>query len=186
MLSAEMLSWILGARRFTSIARICDSRTPVTVTSCNSSSDNALAVPDLAFLASAEVVVGPSACAESGAPAFSADVPVLADAMADVVAAASNAMDIAMDRGCLRYTFDTAFPSRTVVHAPLASSKWRHQVPRLSISMTDGRSHLIPSRVYLFGRLTNQSRTMFGLGQVYVALPANTAMIVRIDDESNE
>ncbi len=37
MLSAEMLSWILGARRFTSIARICDSRTPVTVTSCSSS-----------------------------------------------------------------------------------------------------------------------------------------------------
>ncbi len=33
------------------------------------------------------------------------------DALADVAAAASNAMEMAIDRGCLRYTFDTAFPS---------------------------------------------------------------------------
>src|ERR1700685_1717600 len=90
MFSAETLSWILGARRFTSIARICDSRTPVTVTSCSS-----------------------SACL---APASGPALP--SDALADV-AAASNAMDMAIDRGRLRYTFDTAFPSRLLSH-PLA------------------------------------------------------------------
>src|SRR5271155_2097107 len=105
MLSAAMLSWILGARRFTSIARICDSRTPVTVTSCNSSAS-------LAFLASGGGVVAPPCCAGSCVPSFCAVVLVGSDAMADVAAAASNAMDMAIDRGCLRYTFDTAFPSR--------------------------------------------------------------------------
>src|SRR5580658_3381472 len=113
MFSAEMLSWILGARRFISIARICDARTPVTVTSCSASASNpALAVPDLAFLASGDDAVGPPCCAGSCTPAFSAGALVASDAMAEVVAAASNAMDMAIDRGCLRYTFDTAFPSR--------------------------------------------------------------------------
>src|SRR5579863_83339 len=105
MFSAETLSWILGARRFASIARICDSRTPVTVTSCSSpASDPALTVPDLGLVALGDGVVGASCCAGSCTPAFSA--------MAEVVAAASNAMDMAIDKGCLRYTFDTAFPSR--------------------------------------------------------------------------
>ena len=71
-----------------------------------------LPVPDLGFFASGEGVVGPSCCAESCAPAFSAGVPVPSEAMVGVAAAASNAMDTAIDRGCLRYTFDTAFPSR--------------------------------------------------------------------------
>src|SRR5450631_4069115 len=95
-----MLSWILGARRFTSIERICDARTPVTVTSCNSSDTLAPGV------------VGAVCCAESCASAFSAETLVASDVRADVAAAASNAMEMAIDRGCLRYTFDTAFPSR--------------------------------------------------------------------------
>jgi hypothetical protein len=37
--------------------------------------------------------------------------------MADA-AAAINTMDMATDKGCLRYTFDTAFPS--IVMSPLA------------------------------------------------------------------
>ena len=98
MFSAEMLSWILGARRFSSIARICDSRTPVTVTSFNSSASGRAAA-DLAFLASGDGVVGPPCCAGSCAPAFCAGALVCSDAMADVAAAASNAMDMAIDRG---------------------------------------------------------------------------------------
>src|SRR5271166_3807491 len=118
MLSAEMLSWILGARRFSSIARICDWRTPVTVTSCNSSAAAAASsvpappVPDLAFLASGGGVVAASCGAGLWGPAFCAGAPVCSDAMAALVAAPSNAMDIATDRGCLRWCFDTAYPSR--------------------------------------------------------------------------
>src|SRR3984957_12018835 len=170
MFSAEMLSWILGARRFISIARICDARTPVTVTSCNSSA------------------VGPACCAGPCAPAFSA--------MVGLAAAASNAMDMAIDRGWLRYTFDPAFPSRllssgsqmpTVAHAPSAATEnGVVRDPRLSIPMTDHPARLHPYSVYLFGRLTNQSRMMCARRQVVVALAANTAMIVRRGDESNE
>ena len=42
-----------------------------------------------------------------------------------------------------------------------------------------------PFRVYLFGRLTNQSRTLPGFRQVCVALKLNMDIIVRIGDESN-
>src|SRR6185437_14551574 len=138
MLSAEMLSWILGARRFTSIERICEARTPVTVTSCNSSdplapaSEPALPVPDLGLTALGEGVVGPLCCAESCAPAFCAGAPACSDAVR-----------------C-------------------------------------ERAHPVLNSVYLFGPLTNQSRTMCTLRQVVVALAANTAMIVRRGDESNE
>src|ERR1700722_12031778 len=145
MFSAEMLSWMLGARRFISIARICDSRTPVTVTSCNSSASGpALAVPDWAFLASGDGVVGPPCCAGPCTPAFCAGALVASDAMAEVVAAASNAMDTAIDRGCLRYTFDTAFPSIVIV--------------RVSDALRCERPHPVFNSVYLFGPLTNQSR----------------------------
>src|SRR5580692_7447834 len=134
MLSAEMLSWMLGARRLTSIARICDSRTPVTVTSCNWSSDTGLPLFVLAFLASGDGVVGPPCCAGSCAPAFSAGTLVASDAMAEVVAAASNAMDMAIDRGCLRYTFDTASPSRLLsfgsqMPCDVRSAFMRHRDP---------------------------------------------------------
>src|SRR5579863_4246416 len=147
MFSAEMLSWILGARRFISIARICDARTPVTVTSSNSS----------AFLTWGEGVVGPPCCAGSGAAVFSAGA---FDARADD-AAASNAMEMAIDRGCLRYTFDTAFPSRLLSSGPqMPYRSWqkctdheRHTASR-SIDISSQNS------VYLFGRLTNQSRMM--------------------------
>src|SRR5579863_8309616 len=138
MFSAETLSWILGARRFASIARICDSRTPVTVTSCSSpASDPALA----------DGVV----CT----PAFSA--------MAEVVAAASNAMDMAIDKGCLRYTFDTAFPSRLLSFGSQMPYGACSADPHLSIPMTNRPAF---DSVYLFGRLTNQCRTMRGFRQV--------------------
>src|SRR6185437_8293900 len=177
MLSAEMLSWILGARRFTSIERICEARTPVTVTSCNSSdplapaSEPALPVPDLGLTALGEAVVGALCCAESCAPAFCAGAPACSDAVA-VVAAASSAMDMAIDKGCLRYTFDTAIPSIVIV--------------RISDALRCERAHPVLNSVYLFGPLTNQSRTMCTLRQVVVALAANTAMIVRRGYESNE
>src|SRR5579863_2103360 len=156
MLSAETLSWILGARRFASIARICDSRTPVTVTSCSSpASDPALAVPDFSFLASGDGVVGAPCCAGSCTPAFSA--------MAEVVAAASNAMDMAIDRGCLRYTFDTAFPSRLLSFGSQMPYGACSADPHLSIPMTTSPAF---DSGYLFGRLTNQCRTMRGFRQV--------------------
>src|SRR5580658_981144 len=145
MLSAEMLSWILAALRFNSIARICDSRTPVTVTSFNSSA--AL-----------------SCCAGPCAPAFSAGAPVFSADMADVAAAASNAMDIAIDRGCLRYAFDTAFPSIVIVRISDTHGALRDL--SLSNPTTDIPTHLCFQSVYLFGRLTNQSRMTRGFRQV--------------------
>ena len=120
MLSAEMLSWILAALRFNSIERICDSRTPVTMTSDNSSAslapavDPALPVPPFPFLTSGDGVVGASCCAGSCASAPSAGAVVRSDAMA-AVDAASNIMDIATDRGCLRCTFDTGFAPLTTL-----------------------------------------------------------------------
>src|SRR3984885_5584719 len=164
MFSAETLSWILGARRFNSIARICDSRTPVTVTSCSSSaSDPALAVLDLGLVASGDGVAGPPCCAGSCTPEFSAGALVSSDAMAEVVAAASNAMDIAIDRGCLRYTFDTAFPSRLLSFGSQMPYGACSADPHLSIPMTNRRA---VSSVYLFGRLTNQSRMLRDFRQV--------------------
>jgi len=65
------------------------SRTPVTVSSCNSSSERHC-IPALGFLASG--AVGPLGCAASCAPAFSAGTGESAG-RADVAAAASNAMN---------------------------------------------------------------------------------------------
>ena len=48
MLSAEMLSWMLGASRFTWMARICDWRTPVTMTSSSASAGLASAAASAA------------------------------------------------------------------------------------------------------------------------------------------
>src|SRR5579872_6477673 len=102
MLSAEMLSWMSGARRFSSIARICEARTPTTVTVCNSGVAVLVAGPfDLAFLALGDGVVEASCGVGPCGPALGAGVPAPGDAMADVAMAASNAMDTAIDTGCL-------------------------------------------------------------------------------------
>src|SRR5882672_10599501 len=106
------------------------------MTSCKASASlaaasDAPAVADLAFLASGDGVVAAPCCAGSCGPAFSA--LVCSDAMADVAAVASNAMDMAIDRGCLRYTFDTAFPSRFLSSGP--------QMPYGARCALPGRSH---------------------------------------------
>ena len=59
---------------------------------------------------------------------------VRSDAMADVAAAASNAMDMAIDSGCLRYTFDTAFPSRLLSSgSQMPAVRSRQSLTRASI-----------------------------------------------------
>src|ERR1700727_198803 len=68
--------------------------------------------------------------------------------------------------------------------ATRAAQRWRRQDPGLSNPATDVPADLCPHSVYLFGRLTNQSRTTSAIRQVEVALAANPVMIVRIDDES--
>src|SRR5271154_173178 len=68
----------------------------------------------------------------------------------------------------------------------LAPTGWRCRDPHMSIPMTNRPAHPVLNSVYLFGRLTNQSRTMRAVRQVLVDLAANTAMIVRRGDESNE
>src|SRR5260221_9708183 len=171
MFSAEMLSWMLGARRFSSIARICDSRTPVTVISDKSSASLAPALePALpapfSFLTSGEGVVDACCCAEPCAPAFSAGVPVPSDAMVEVAAAASNAMDMAIDRGCLRYRFDTAFPSRLLSSGSQMPYAARSALPPACDPVTDCPAHLCPLAANLFGRLTNQSRMLCAFRQV--------------------
>src|SRR6516165_2138682 len=109
MFSAEMLSWMLGARRFTSIAFSCDSRTPVMTMVSNVP---ALAVPGLGFPASVDAVVGATGGAGPCAPAFSAGAAVLSAAMAEAAAAASRAMDTAIEMGCLRLTLDRELTAR--------------------------------------------------------------------------
>src|SRR5256885_6133385 len=71
---------------------------------------SALPVPDLA-LESGDGVVVASGCAGPCAPAFSVGAPADSVARVDCAAAASNAMDTAIDTGCLRCTFDTGFTS---------------------------------------------------------------------------
>src|SRR5579872_5064256 len=108
MLSAEMLSWMSGARRFNSIARSCDARTPVTVIVSNVT--DCSPVLDLLLLALVDGVVtswGP----EPWAPALAEGSPVAGDAMADVAMAANSAMDTAIATGCLRCRLDTDFTS---------------------------------------------------------------------------
>src|SRR2546430_687317 len=74
---------------------------------------SALPVPDLA-LESGDGVVVASGCAGPCAPAFSVGAPVGSVARVDCAAAASNAMDTAIDTGCLRCTFDTGVTSRSI------------------------------------------------------------------------
>src|ERR1700730_17899865 len=76
---------------------------------------SALPVPDWVFLFSGEgPVVGAPCCTGSCAPALSAWAPELSAARAECAAAASNAMDTAIDTGCLRCTFDTGVTSRSI------------------------------------------------------------------------
>jgi hypothetical protein len=87
--------------------------------------------------------------------------------MVDVAAAASNAMDMAIDRGCLRYMFDTAFPSRllsSVSQMPYAARS--ALPPGLSTPRPIARRISALNSFYLFGRLTNQSRMLRAFRQV--------------------
>src|SRR5690348_4129541 len=117
MLSAEMLSWMFGAMRFSSIARICEARTPMTVTVDNSAVCSAslpVSLPaalDLAFLDFGDGVVASSCGEELCVPGLAAGAPVPGDAMAGDTVAASNATDTAIDTGCLRCRLDTGFTS---------------------------------------------------------------------------
>src|SRR6185437_12999531 len=114
MFSAVMLSWMFGASRFRSIARICDARTPETVTvdKVTAAFSFAASALDLAFAA----LAGNAACASCGAaacaPGLSAWAPGRGDAMAEVATAASSDMEMANDKGCLRWSVDMDFASR--------------------------------------------------------------------------
>src|ERR1700761_2945253 len=115
MFSAVMLSWILGASRFRSMARICDARTPETATVesvtaffCASLS---LAVAS-GFLVSVDCDAGADAvCAVLacvGWPsAWTSEKNV--DAAADVDTTANSDTVMANDSGCLRSTVDMGF-----------------------------------------------------------------------------
>src|SRR6185437_4885422 len=100
-----------GARRFSSIARICEARTPTTVTVSNCSVWSAVPVVDVVFFASDDGAVAASCGVGPADPALDAGVPVPGDAMAEVAMAASNAMETAIDTGCLRCRLDTGFTS---------------------------------------------------------------------------
>ena len=112
MFSAVMLSWMFGASRFTSIARICDARTPETFTvdsvTAFLSAALFLSLP-LAFLASgveADDVAG-AACAVVACVVWpSVCVSANGDAATDVDTTANSDMVMANDKGCLRCTVD--------------------------------------------------------------------------------
>ena len=61
------------------------------------------------------------------------------DAMADVAAAASNAMDTAIDTGCLRCTFDTDFTSSLLSSESLIAL--RHPSARSLFRKCHSRQH---------------------------------------------
>src|SRR5581483_3377503 len=112
MLSAVMLSWMFGAVRFVSIARICEARTPTT-----STTDKVLessGFPGSAFLGglfssgALGEAFGPDALCVCGSGAAAAS-PVGDAAMADVAIAANSDMDMANDSGCLRYAVGMDF-----------------------------------------------------------------------------
>src|SRR6185437_150543 len=119
MLSAVMLSWMLAASRLSSIARICEARTPTTVISdkvvtsspCGVLPGTALSFAALSFAACA----GPDAgadCVVVCAGRFAAGLSACGDAAADVAATANSDAEMASANGLLRCTMDmTLYPS---------------------------------------------------------------------------
>src|SRR6185437_334399 len=101
MLSAVMLSWMLGAMRFSSIARICDARTPTTLTTDNVCAFSFSVLVPLSFFfcdgseAGADCSV--VACADR-VPAWPSEI---GDAAADVATTANSDAEMASDNGLL-------------------------------------------------------------------------------------
>src|SRR6185312_9110246 len=118
MLSAVMLSWMLGAMRFNSIARICDARTPTTLTTDNVAGVSfSGVVPALGFLACDWLVAG-AVCVVACADELSTWVATCDAAAAEVANAANNAADMATDNELLRCTMGMAvYPSLVVDRA---------------------------------------------------------------------
>ena len=103
MFSAVMLSWMFGASRFRSIARICDARTPETLTVDSVTAFFSASVP-LAFLAPGDDVAG-AVCAVLSCVAGLAVCASATGATAAAVDTTANSdMVMANDKGCLRCT----------------------------------------------------------------------------------